>query len=491
MHDIRFIRDNPQAFDGGLAKRGLAPMAAQLIALDEERRRAIAAAQEAQQRRNALSKEIGQAKAKKDDTRANALMAEVAQLKESVPALEAAEREANAALDKAVAEIPNLPNPEVPVGADEHDNVEKSRFGSPRNFPAPKEHFELGEAMRLMDFETAAKLSGSRFVVLKGQLARLERALGQFMLDLHTDNLPKGVTPSSEPHGYMEVAPPLLVRDHVMFGTGQLPKMEEDQFAASRVLSFEERRARQEALAESIFGDRSLADSFPQGLAAKLKGTILGRLAERQQKEATIDYWLIPTAEVSLTNLVREAITPEDELPLRVTALTPCFRAEAGAAGKDTRGMLRQHQFTKCELVSITTPEQSADEHERMLGCAEEVLKRLDLPYRVMTLCTGDMGFAAAKTYDIEVWLPGQGTYREISSCSVCTDFQARRMNARYRPRDGKGPRFVHTLNGSGVAVGRALIAVMENYQNEDGSVTVPEALAPYMGGLTRIEARA
>jgi seryl-tRNA synthetase len=456
MHDIRFIRDNPQAFDDGLAKRGLAPMAAQLIALDEERRRAIAAAQEAQQRRNALSKEIGQAKAKKDEARANALMAEVAQLKESVPQLEAAEREANAALDKALAEIPNLPNPEVPVGADEHGNVEKSRFGNPRNFAAPKEHFELGEAMRLMDFETAAKLSGSRFVVLKGQLARLERALGQFMLDLHTTE-----------HGYTEVSPPLLVRQTAMFGTAQLPKFDVDQFWALAGLQFYDRG----------LWERSASEQGETVLVAK------------QAREAAMDSaWnLIPTAEVPLTNLVREAITPEDELPLRVTALTPCFRAEAGAAGKDTRGMLRQHQFTKCELVSITTPEQSADEHERMLGCAEEVLKRLDLPYRVMTLCTGDMGFAAAKTYDIEVWLPGQGTYREISSCSVCTDFQARRMNARYRPKVGK-PRLVHTLNGSGVAVGRALIAVMENYQDEDGSVSVPDALAPYMGGVKRIE---
>jgi len=461
MHDIRFIRDNPQAFDNGLAKRGLAPMAAQLIALDEERRRAIAAAQEAQQRRNALSKEIGQAKAKKDEARANALMAEVAQLKESVPALEAAEREANAALDKALAEIPNLPSPEVPVGADEHGNVERSRFGNPRNFAAPKEHFELGEAMRLMDFETAAKLSGSRFVVLRGQLARLERALGQFMLDLHTTE-----------HGYTEVAPPLLVRDEVMFGTTQLPKFADDQFSAYREVRLYEQIER--------FIERKLGEREGEKIIFPLEVTF-DDLEDRER------FWLIPTAEVSLTNLVREAITPEDELPLRVTALTPCFRAEAGAAGKDTRGMLRQHQFTKCELVSITTPEQSADEHERMLGCAEEVLKRLDLPHRVMTLCTGDMGFAAAKTYDIEVWLPGQGTYREISSCSVCTDFQARRMNARYRPKDGK-PRLVHTLNGSGVAVGRALIAVMENYQDEDGSVSVPDALVPYMGGVKRIE---
>jgi seryl-tRNA synthetase len=313
----------------------------------------------------------------------------------------------------------------VPVGQDETANVERHRFGHPRNLPAAKQHFEIGEAMGLMDFEAAARLSGARFVVLKGGLARLERALGQFMIDLHTNE-----------HGYTEVAPPLLVRDEVPYGTGNLPKAAEDMF-----------RTRE-------------------------------------------GFWLIPTAEVPLTNLVRDLIVGEDELPLRLTALTPCFRSEAGSAGRDTRGMLRQHQFVKCELVSITTPEASADEHERMLACAEAVLKKLDLPFRTVTLCTGDMGFASAKTYDIEVWLPGQGTYREISSCSVCTDFQARRMNARYRPREGKGPRFVHTLNGSGIAVGRALIAVLENYQNQDGSVAIPAALRPYMGGLERLEKR-
>jgi seryl-tRNA synthetase len=433
MHDIRFIREHPDAFDQGLVNRGLAPLSAELIALDDQRKAAIAALQAAQERRNALSKEIGQAKAKKDEVRAQELMAEVAGLKESVPQLEASERTALTALEDALAGIPNTPAPDVPVGKDEHGNVERHRVGAPRDLATPKQHFEIGEAMRFMDFETAAKLSGARFVVLRGQLARLERALGQFMLDLHTGE-----------HGYAEVAPPLLVRDEVMFGTAQLPKFEDDQFSVFRGLQ-----------------DVGVQDEH---------------------------LWLIPTAEVPLTNLVREAILSEDELPLRFTALTPCFRAEAGAAGKDTRGMLRQHQFSKCELVSITAPEQSGDEHERMLASAETVLKRLDLPYRVITLCTGDMGFASAKTYDIEVWLPGQGTYREISSCSVCTDFQARRMNARYRPKDGKGPRFVHTLNGSGVAVGRALIAVMENYQNEDGSVSVPDALASYMGGLKRIE---
>jgi seryl-tRNA synthetase len=458
MHDIRSIRDNPNAFDEGLTKRGLAPLSAGLIALDERRRAAIAALQAAQERRNALSKEIGQAKAKKDDARAAELMAEVAHLKDGAPALEAAEREASAALDKALADIPNTPNPDVPVGEDEHENVERHRFGAPRDLAMAKEHFGIGEAMGLMDFETAAKLSGSRFVVLRGELARLERALGQFMLDLHTGE-----------HGYTEVAPPLLVRDEVMFGTAQLPKFRDDQFRATREQDFE-----------------APVEQARDELDAQRKGS-LQPLTPFTAGIREVGMWLIPTAEVPLTNLVRESVLTEDELPLRFTALTPCFRAEAGAAGRDTRGMLRQHQFTKCELVSITTPERSAEEHERMLSCAEEVLKRLDLPYRVVTLCTGDMGFASAKTYDIEVWLPGQKTYREISSCSVCTDFQARRMNARYRPKEGKGPRFVHTLNGSGVAVGRALIAVMENYQNADGSVTVPETLAPYMGGLTRI----
>jgi seryl-tRNA synthetase len=427
MHDIRAIRDNPNSFDEGLRKRGIAsqglmPLSSQMLALDDERKKVISELQVVLETRNARSKEIGKAKASKDEALAQTLMAEVATLKERIPALEEAEREAEKALFDALAAIPNMPNPDVPEGVDEHGNVEKSRFGTPRDYANAQQHFELGEAMGLMDFETAAKLSGSRFVVLKGQLARLERALGQFMMDLHTGE-----------HGYTEVNPPLLVRDEAMFGTAQLPKFRDDQFAVSS------------------------------------------------------DFWLIPTAEVPLTNLVRESILSEDELPLRFTALTPCFRAEAGSAGRDTRGMLRQHQFTKCELVSITAPEKSAEEHERMLACAEAVLQKLEIPYRVMTLCTGDMGFAAQKTYDIEAWLPGQKTYREISSCSVCGDFQARRMNARFR-RDGK-PQFVHTLNGSGVAVGRALIAVLENYQNEDGSVTVPSALAPYMGGIDRIGA--
>lgn len=422
MHDIRFIRDNPELFDNGLKSRGLEPLSASIIALDDRRKSAVSELQDTLERRNRLSKEIGQAKAAKDDERAQNLMGQVAVLKEDMPKLEALERDVHKELDDLLSSIPNTPGIDTPLGKDEKDNVERHLYGTPRDIVSAKQHFELGEALGLMDFETAAKLSGSRFVLLRGQLARLERALGQFMLDLHTTE-----------HGYTEINPPILVRDEAMYGTAQLPKFRDDQFAVSNGL------------------------------------------------------WLVPTAEVPLTNTVRESLLSEEELPLRVTALTPCFRAEAGAAGRDTRGMLRQHQFMKCELVSITTPEKSAEEHERMLSCAEAVLQKLDVPYRVVTLCTGDMGFAATKTYDIEAWLPGQETYREISSCSVCGDFQARRMNARYRPKEGRGPQYVHTLNGSGIAVGRALIAVMENYQNPDGSVTIPPVLVPYMGGMTRI----
>ncbi|MCP1550070.1 MULTISPECIES: serine--tRNA ligase [Methylorubrum] len=454
MHDIRAIRENPEAFDRDLERRGLAPLSAELIALDDARKGAVSAAQAAQERRNALSKEIGAAKKAKDEARATELMAEVARLKEEAPGLEAAQGEAGKALDARLAAIPNRPKEDVPPGADEHGNVEYRRFESSRErLEQGRQHFELGEATGLMDFEAAAKLSGSRFVVLKGQLARLERALGQFMLDLHTGE-----------HGYLEVAPPILVRSRSMFGTAQLPKFEEDQYLSYAKTTLNE--------AVGAFSD----------------DVDIVRNERTGGQEAFEKYWLIPTAEVPLTNLVRESILAEDELPLRFTALTPCFRAEAGAAGRDTRGMLRQHQFNKVELVSITAPEKSAEEHERMLACAEAVLKKLDLTYRVMTLCTGDMGFASQKTYDIEVWVPGQQTYREISSCSVCGEFQARRMNARYRAKEGRGVGFVHTLNGSGVAVGRALIAVMENYQNADGSVTIPSALQPYMGGLNRIE---
>jgi seryl-tRNA synthetase len=453
MYDIRWIRDNPDIFDKGRKRRGLEPLADKLLALDDVRRAAIGASQAAQERRNSASKEIGQALAAKDAARAGALKAEVAELKTRLGGFEAEEREASAALDKALSEIPNLPLDDVPFGKDENDNPEHHAFGEKPKFAfRPKEHFELGEALGLMDFETATKLSGARFVVNKGLLARLERALGAFMLDLHTGE-----------HGYTEVNPPILVKDEAMFGTAQLPKFREDQFAAVRQLT-----KMQEAF-RGLVGEADYART-PKG--------------EGDPKDSL---WLIPTAEVPLTNLVRESILDEKDLPLRFTACTPCFRAEAGSAGRDTRGMIRQHQFTKVELVSITTPEQSLDEHERMLGCAEEVLKRLNLPYRVVTLCTGDMGFASQKTYDIEVWLPGQDRYREISSVSVCGDFQARRMNARYRPEGGKNTRFVHTLNGSGVAVGRALVAVLENYQNEDGSITVPNALRPYMRGHTTI----
>ena len=468
MHDIRFIRDNPDAFDAALARRGLPAEAKRLIGLDEERRAAIQKVEAAQARRNAASKEIGEAKRSKDEEKAKALLAEVATLKESIPAMEAAEKAASKALDDALAWIPNLPLPEVPDGKDEKDNVEYHRYGARRDYAfAPKQHFDLGEALGQMDFESAAKLSGARFVVLKKGLARLERALGQFMLDVHT----------SDPHNYSEVSPPILVRDEVMFGTAQLPKFAEDQFLAIRKLGDQEGEP---AIAELR------AELQKEGGNAIREFDMLMMLSNEplfQQRR-----WLIPTAEVPLTNLVRESILDESQLPLRYTACTPCFRAEAGAAGKDTRGMIRQHQFTKVELVSITTPEQSKDEHERMLSCAEEILKRLDLHYRVVTLCTGDMGFASQKTYDIEVWLPGQNMFREISSCSVCGDFQARRMNARYRTKEGRTVRHVHTLNGSGVAVGRALIAVMETYQQADGSIAVPEVLRGYMGGMKTVE---
>ena len=451
MHDIKWIRDNAHAFDAALKRRGMAPMSASLLATDEKRRAAILKSEQAQARRNSASKEIGDAKKAKNEARAAKLMTEVTELKTAMPQLEAATRLADEELAKELAAVPNLPLAEVPDGLDEHGNVVRHHFGAVRNYAfVPKPHDDLGGALGFMDFETAAKLSGARFVVLKKSLARLERAIGQFMIDLHTNE-----------HGYAEINPPLMVRDAAMFGTTQLPKFEDDQFWA---VKGELLTATDESVAADVNRDR----------LGKLRTERLG---------------LIPTAEVPLTNLVRESIVDEKELPMRFAALTPCFRAEAGAAGRDTRGMIRQHQFTKVELVSITTPDTSKDELERMLACAEEVLRQLDLHYRVMTLCAGDMGFAAQKTYDIEVWMPGQfssqgegGAYREISSCSVCGDFQARRMDARYRGPDGK-PHFVHTLNGSGTAVGRALIAVMETYQQEDGSVAVPDVLQPYMGG--------
>ncbi|MCZ7449498.1 serine--tRNA ligase [Agrobacterium rhizogenes] len=424
MHDIKWIRENPEAFDAALARRSVEPAAAGLIALDEKRRSVIQSLQDMQSRRNAASKEIGAAMAQKNMELAEKLKAEVADIKENMPRAEEEDRQVTAELNDALSRLPNMPFDDVPDGKDEHDNVVTRVTGQKPGWNhAAKEHFEIGEALGYMDFERAAKLSGSRFTVLTSQLARLERALGQFMIDLHTRE-----------HGYTEVSSPLMVRDEAMFGTGQLPKFAEDLFR-----------------------------------------TTDGR-------------WLIPTAEVTLTNLVSGEILEQEKLPLRFTALTPSFRSEAGSAGRDTRGMLRQHQFWKCELVSITDAESAVAEHERMTACAEEVLKRLGLHFRTLTLCTGDMGFSARKTYDLEVWLPGQNTYREISSCSVCSDFQARRMNARYRGKDDKATKFVHTLNGSGTAVGRCLIAVLENYLNDDGSVTIPDVLLPYMGGLTRIE---
>lgn len=425
MLDLKTIRDNPEGFDAALKARGMAPLAQTILELDAERKRQVSACQDAQTRRNQLSKEIGKAKSSGNSADAEALMAEVAHLKDVIRDGEAAEKAATARLDDILVSTPNVPAADVPVGADESANKELRKVGEPPKFSyAPKQHFELGEALGLMDFEAAAKISGARFVVLKGALARLERALAAFMLDLHTGEF-----------GYTEVNPPLMVRDDAAFGTAQLPKFEDDLF------------------------------------------------------KTTNGFWLIPTAEVPLTNLARDQIHDEAALPFRYTAHTPCFRSEAGAAGKDTRGMIRMHQFSKVELVGITTAEQSDAEHERMTACAEEVLKRLGLAYRTIVLSTGDMGFAARKTHDIEVWLPGQDTYREISSCSNCGDFQARRMGARYRPKGAKDVRFCHTLNGSGLAVGRTLVAVLENYQQEDGSIRVPEVLIPYMGGLKAISA--
>lgn len=427
MHDIKLIRENPDDFDKGRRRRGLEPLSNELLRLDDVRRAAILELQKAQERRNAASKEIAIALKAGEGDRADALKAEVAEIKQKWESLEQRERESVSVLDDLLASLPNIPSHETPDGKDEHDNLEILKWGDIPSFDfKPKEHFEIGEALGLMDFTIAAKISGARFVVNKGALARLERALSLFMLDKHTAD-----------HGYMEINPPLLVRDEAMFGTAQLPKFREDQF---------------------------LVDN---------------------------GYWLIPTAEVPLTNLVRESIVEEDDLPMRFTAGTYCFRAEAGAAGRDTRGMIRQHQFYKVELVSITTPEQSIEEHTRMTTCAENILQDLNLPYRKVLLCAGDMGFASKKTYDLEVWLPGQNMYREISSCSNCGDFQARRMSARYRTSSGKGMQYVHTLNGSGVAVGRCLVAVLENYQQSDGSVVIPKALQPYMGGLDQISFKA
>jgi seryl-tRNA synthetase len=422
MHDIRLIRDDPQAFDAGLARRGLEPLSAEILAADASLRALQTEIQAALARRNEASKLIGQAMAQGDKDKAEALKAEVAELKIALPAKEEAEREQLAALQDKLAALPNLPAADVPDGEDEDANVEISRWGTPRSFDfAPQEHADFAPALGL-DFETAAKMSGARFAFLKGQMARLERALGQFMIDRQTNEA-----------GYIECATPLMVRDEAAFGTTQLPKFREDLF------------------------------------------------------QTTDGRWLISTSEMSLTNAVREEILPEAELPVRMTALTPCFRSEAGSAGRDTRGYIRQHQFWKVELVSIVRPEDSDAELERKTRAAEEILEALGLPYRKMLLCSGDMGFAARKTYDLEVWLPGQDSYREISSCSNCGDFQARRMNTRFRREDVKGNEFVHTLNGSGLAVGRTLVAILENYQQADGSVDIPKALLPYMGGITKL----
>lgn len=478
MFDIKWIRDNAAAFDAALRRRGLEPLSAALLAKDEALRAVKTKLQDAQSRRNAASKEIGKAKGAKDEALAAKLMAEVAELKDAIAKGEDDERTQQAELDAALAVIPNLPRDDVPDGKDEHDNKEVRKVGTPGTFAfEPKQHFDLGEALGLMDFEGAAKISGARFVVLKGALARLERAIAAFMLDFHT------APANGRFGGYTEHNPPLLVKRHAAYGTGNLPKFEADLFSTSKDSGEQELTPVQREMLDLV----SKMEALPtpeglEGLASYLNAGVKQSVAKHLEDR----FYLIPTAEVPLTNLVRETILDEDKLPIRMTAWTPCFRSEAGAAGRDTRGMIRQHQFSKVELVSITTPETSLDEHERMTGCAEEILKRLGLPFRTVLLCTGDMGFASQKTYDIEVWLPGQNAYREISSCSVCGDFQARRMNARYRVKDGK-PAYVHTLNGSGLAVGRTLIAVMENYQQADGSIVVPEVLRPYMGGLDRI----
>ena len=466
MHDIKAIRDEHNRFETGWRRRGILPTPVQHIRdLDTALREATTLKQTAEAARNAASKQIGQAKAARDDKRAGELMAEVAAHKQTIDTAGAREGALAKELHDILASLPNLPAADVPEGEDEHANVETRRWGEPREVKDAKDHVALGEALGLMDFEGAARMSGSRFVALKGGLARLERALAMFMLDLHTQTF-----------GYTEVSPPVLVKDDAMYGTGQLPKFRDEQFFSGSMDG-------REKLLRGAFAERGDELRAKIAAAADPVEAVQHMLNDAPTAE---QFWLIPTAEVSLTNLVREQILDEAQLPIRMTADTPCFRSEAGAAGKDTRGMIRMHQFRKVELVSITTPEQSLEEHERMTACAEEVLKRLELPYRVMTLCAGDMGFSAKKTYDLEVWLPSQGKYREISSCSNCGDFQARRMNARFRSKDGK-PEFVHTLNGSGLAVGRTLVAVLENYQNQGGSIAIPSVLRPYMGGAETI----
>ena len=480
MHDIRAIRENPEHYVAGWRSRGVEDAQAiveQTLALDRKLRAAQTAGQEALARRNAASKAIGAAMGKKDMAEAERLKAEVEGLKGEIASSEETERRVGAELRKLLSEQKNLAGDDVPDGEDEAGNVEVSRWGTPRDGGPAKDHADLGEALGLLDFEAAAKMSGARFAVLKGGLARLERAIGQFMLDLQTAE-----------HGYLEVNPPYLVRDEAMFGTGQLPKFEEDLFGTSRRIIPSEIMERLGGLSDSV-GKTGVNPDTEMGRALKQADRAVLNMIEVL---TSIDRrYLIPTAEVSLTNLVRETILSEDELatPMRLTALTPCFRAEAGSAGRDTRGLIRQHQFSKVELVSITRPEDSEAEHERMTACAEAVLQALELPYRRMLLCKGDMGFSARKTYDLEVWLPSQGTYREISSCSNCGDFQARRMDARFKRAGEKKTEFVHTLNGSGLAVGRTLVAIMENYQDQDGRIVVPSALAPYMGGVTHIGA--
>ena len=465
MHDIRAIRENPAAYAAALSRRpkvdGASEIAA-IMALDEKVRAAILRKQEAEQARNAKSKEIGKAKASKDEALVQSLMTDVAAAKQTIEDAGKDEADATRERDDLLARLPNVPLEDAPQGADEHGNVEVRRHGGPRKFNyAPKDHADIGEKLGLMDFEAATRMSGARFVVLKGQLARLERALTQFMLDIQTSE-----------NGYVEHAAPLLVKEQAMYGTGQLPKFEEDLFTTVQ-LNWErlERALASNETFESLFG----AQSFDFAADARQK-IANGMFSEKR--------YLIPTAEVSLTNIYREQIVDGDILPVRMTAATPCFRSEAGSAGRDTKGMIRQHQFIKVELVSITKPEDSEAEHLRMTKCAEGILERLGLPYRTVLLCTGDMGFGARKTYDLEVWLPSQNTYREISSCSNCGDFQARRMDAKFRREQGAKPEFVHTLNGSGLAVGRTLVAILENYQREDGKVDVPEALRPYMGNL-------
>lgn len=484
MHDIKDIRDDPAAFDKGLKRRNLAAQSAEIVARDTEARGLTQRLNDLQSRRNAASKAIGAAKAKKDDAEAARLMAEVEAIKTEMPEIESAQGAAAQKLHDLLAALPNIPAPEVPDGTSEADNVEVRRIGEPRQINAAKEHFDLGDALGEMDFETAAAMSGARFVFLKGGLARLERALANFMLDLHTSEF-----------GYVECDPPLMVRDEAAFGTGQLPKFGEDLFRTEKRLVEQVEMV----LIHPHESDNWMLQFMQPGEVEKWDKlrrefgeprVVLDKDLGKARAKFFDQYWLIPTAEVSLTNSVREKILDDEALPIRLTAWTPCFRSEAGAAGKDTRGMIRMHQFSKVELVSITTPETSGEEHERMTACAEEVLKRLELPFRTMLLCAGDMGFSAKKTYDIEVWLPGQNRYREISSCSNCGAFQARRMKTRCRPKGTKETRFVHTLNGSGLAVGRTLVAVMENYQNPDGSIAVPAALRPYMGGVEAIGIR-